>query len=146
MILTFITFLFIFVLCQNTKLLWETWLCLLLSSVCPSHSFSMHTACMIKSSWKSVYSVDLSEVIPETWVPDILTDRCYHREMCDFFTLSTKITLNITPFLCWRFERHWTAHASVQACGSTPCSSPRPDWQTLCCKTRVQNKISGWKC
>lgn len=74
-----------------------------------------------------------------------LIDRCYHREMCDFFTLSTKITLNVTPFHCWRFEWCWTVHAKHAT--THHALHLTLDWQTwahmmtLNCK-QVRNKIN----
>lgn len=74
-----------------------------------------------------------------------LIDRCYHWEMCDCFTLSTRITLNITPFHYRGFEQHCRALKHVTRYTSTPHRTlewqTHADTMTLCWK-HVRNKIS----
>lgn len=82
------------------------------------HSLSMYTSFIIKKQLKSCEHGGLGNVAP--WDMTLI-DRCYHWEMCEFFTLSTKITPNITPLY---IPRLWTTLYGGVKHVKTHCASP----------------------
>lgn len=93
------------------------------------HSVSMYTSFIIKKQLKSCEHGGLRNVAP--WDMTLI-DRCYHWEMCEYFTLSTKITPIITPLYIARLRtslygglKHVEAHFA----------SHTLEWQT---RTHIQ--------